>query len=165
MRSLSKYSQLAQPLIQASGLPTMSVAGKQQLMPVPTTAIARNLESKLFLGSSFDERAAFFRARGIAHRLVLQIAAITDELPEECDAIVRPYFGRCRLRCRPGDGKAIAGAKFADLPPTPRRIETMLSGRANLASARQQDFQNRLVADAPYEIGLGARDASAFGHR
>ena len=77
-RALAKDSQSSEPQVHTCRLPACSVAGKEQLMPIPTAHVPSYLHPKLCFGSTAYELATLFRAARVPKRLPLQVAPVAD---------------------------------------------------------------------------------------
>src|ERR1700691_1916689 len=79
-RSLAENPKLTQPQIYSRRMPAVTVSRQQQLMPICTARVALHLHTEFILCRAPYEFAARFRPGCISHRLLLQEAAIPDEM-------------------------------------------------------------------------------------
>src|ERR1700730_11189478 len=124
-------------------------------MPLPATSVASHGHTEFGFGRSTYDLAARFGRGGVPHRLVYRITPIANEMGQQSHAIVGPLIRAFRLRKLPRHREPVTGPQVADFLPAERAIQAVLAGGANLSSAGQLQFIDRLFADAPGQVGLG----------
>src|ERR1044071_2434058 len=81
VRALSKQTQLLEPSPDTGGFPSISVSGNQELMPVSAARVTRDFTPEL-PRAGCHRGAVLLRTGGVPQRLVLEIAAVADEVSE-----------------------------------------------------------------------------------
>src|SRR5437660_8683176 len=139
-------------------MPAIAVAADQQLMPGPPPCVTLHLALELLTGGLGDNRTVRLRARRVPQRLVNEIAAIADEVPEQRDLAFRPGLDERRLRELPGERETISDRQPAHRRPTTACEKSVLRRRTYRPSAGRADRQDGSAAHAPDAFALGGAD-------
>src|SRR5579864_3889762 len=116
VRALAENTERFQPTANPCRMPTVTIARQQQLMPCAAPGVpsdgAAHRDRRLA-----HQRAVLFRCGAITQRLVLQIAAISNEMTKQRNRMVRPFdryrwFGRIAR-----DGEPFSDTQIRNLPP------------------------------------------------
>jgi hypothetical protein len=74
-----------------------------------------------------------------------EITAVTDKLPQQSHAKIRPFFRGRRFRNFSGYCQPVADTKFADASPSIGSKETMIPSGAYHPAAGQTNPENRAI--------------------
>src|SRR6266550_5782020 len=142
----------------AGVVPAVPIPADEQLMPCPAPGVACHSATKFFAGGSRHGFAVLFGARGVAERLVVQIAAISDQLSEKSNLLIRPTLGGDWLWKRSGDREAVTASELGNGCPASTRKELVLRGRPDRSSAREPNREDGPRPDGPDSLGLRLHD-------
>ncbi len=110
VRALAVNSQVLEPLADTRGMPAIAIAADDQLMPVAAPGMSSDRAAHGFGGLAHC-LAVFLGCGGIAQGLMLEIAAVANQLTEQDQLMVCPGVGIAErgLRQLPGQGQAVPG--------------------------------------------------------
>ena len=89
MRALTEQAQILEPCTDACGRPSVAIPTDDELMPQAASGMTRDTTTELLRGFA-NGCAVFFGGRRVTQRLMLQIAAVTDQLTEQDQPMIRP---------------------------------------------------------------------------
>src|SRR5262245_40681318 len=97
-RPLPEDAECLQPAGYSGGMPAISVAADEKLVPAPPARVPRHTAAEFFARSMRHDLAVLVGARCVAQRLMGQIATVPDQMTEERDTLIWPVVGGERLR-------------------------------------------------------------------
>src|SRR5947207_9373675 len=163
IRPLVEDTQFAKPPVHTVGGPAIAVPADEQLVPKPSPGVTGHPAAERFRRLA-DGAAIVFGRRGIAQRLMVQIAAVADELAEQHDVVVGPCDRRARRRHHAGQRYPIAGLERIRSYPAAAAIESMATGNTDGAPSRERDSHDGTPALEPDAIAFRRDDISLRGH-
>jgi hypothetical protein len=92
-----------------------------------------------------------------------EITAVTDELPQQSHAKIRPCIRGRRFRKLTGYRKPVANTQFVHAFPSIGSEETMIPCGAYHPAAGQTNPGNRPISNQPDFVALDSTDAPFFG--
>src|SRR5688500_14779956 len=107
VRPLAEDTEILQPATDASRHPPIAVAADDQLMPRAPAGMPRHRRAECFRGFTY-RRAVCFRRSGIEQWLMLDVAAVANEMSEQHQAMIRPFVRLGRLRHAPRQCQPVA---------------------------------------------------------
>src|SRR5690242_20382325 len=141
-------------------MPAIPIARNEKLMPAASAAHAN--DTTAHGDRRFRHRPAVLLARcAVSKRLMVQIAAVPDEVSKENDFMICPCLlrgtglRRRRLGKHARDCDSIAHSEIGNLAPAAIREQPVPGRRAELPSARQHDVEDWLYALRPDHLGAG----------
>src|SRR5207249_744270 len=138
IRPLVEDTQFAKPPVHTVGGPAVAVPADEQLVPKPAPCVTGDPAAECFRRLA-DGAAVVFGRRGIAQRLLAQIATVSDELAEQYDVMFGPRDWSSRRRHDAGERYPIADLERIRSYPTAAAIESMASRDTDRTPARERD--------------------------
>jgi hypothetical protein len=109
VRSLVPDTELSKPEVDSGGVPAIAVSSENELVPASAALVPRRLHTEFGRRGVSHDAAIFLGARGVAQRLMPEVAAMTDEVPEQNDPRIGPLANGRGLGQFSSDRQTIAG--------------------------------------------------------
>src|SRR3954452_24694523 len=131
-------------------------------MPRAPARVAIDRDSEAPRCGFADGTAVVLRVRCVAERLARQIAAVTDQLAEEDDVVVRPRVVRGGLGETARERDPVARRNVAHPAPPVAGADAVVARRAEHPSGRQADREHLALADRPDLVATSGDEAVPF---